>query len=520
MLHWLSLNFRQAPMRLLILLSACLFTTAQADTGFAKLQAGSNAVGFKVAQQYDYTRTWRGRVDVITGQPALGESARPIQALVWYPAQKGGTHLTYADYLRTQASDADFSVNFSSAEKFLSAQHKNNASRIGAAATDAAFSRGMWAVRDAAPLPEKYPVLIYAPGIGGVAHEVADIAELLTSHGYIVISSRSLGTHTSRMNADLEGVASQVNDIEFLLAYARTLPQADMTHVAAMGWSWGGMANVFAAERDHRIGVLVSLDGTREPEFTRKIAPERLTVPWLYVQRHPETVAQLSRAGIETSFSLLNEARYADVYQLVMYPMRHVDFSSAILRFQRPDWFNDYSRAEVEQAYAWTARYVLEFLNAYLKQDARARTFLAQTPAQNGVPPHMARLDHTPAKQGTLPTREGFAAALAQHGFIHAPELYKALHDSHPEFKLSEEEINQWGYQLLAADPDASKAIAIFRVGIATYPDSANLYDSLGEAYETAKNNASALASYRRSLDINPGNVHAAARVTALTTGH
>jgi len=503
-------------MRLFILLSACLCTFAQADTGFANLETGPQAVGFRVVQEYDYTRTWRNRVDVVTGQPSEGEPARPIQMLVWYPAQKGGAHLAYADYVRTQASDEDFSVNTNSADDFLSAQRKKEASRIGAAATDAAFAHGMWAVRDAAPLPGKYPVVIYAPGVGGVAHEVADMAELLASHGYIVISSRSLGTHTSPMNTDLEGIESQVRDIQFLLAYAHKLPQADTAHVAAMGWSWGGMANVFAAARDHRIRALVSFDGTREPEFTKKIAPESLTVPWLYVQRHPETVAQLSRKGIETSFSLLNEARYADVYQLVMYPMRHVDFSSALLRFQRPDWFSDYSRAEVEQAYAWTARYVLEFLNAYLKQDTRAKTFLGRTPGQNGGPPHMFRIDYAPAAQGPLPTREGFAAALAQRGFGQASELYKVLHEAHPAFNLTEEEINKWGYQLLAADPDPSKAIAIFKLGTISYPDSANLHDSLGEAYETAKNKSGALASYSRSLELNPGNVHAVTRIAAL----
>jgi tetratricopeptide (TPR) repeat protein len=164
------------------------------------------------------------------------------------------------------------------------------------------------------------------------------------------------------------------------------------------------------------------------------------------------------------------------------------------------------------------ARYVLEFLNAYLKQDARAKTFLAHTPMQNGAPPHMARLDHALAEQGPLPTREGFAASLAKQGFGRACELYKVLHDSHPAFKLSEEDINQWGYQLLAADADTSKAIAIFRLGTSTYPDSANLYDSLGEAFETAKSNASALASYGHSLKLNPGNVHAAARIAALST--
>lgn len=94
------------------------------------------------------------------------------------------------------------------------------------------------------------------------------------------------------------------------------------------------------------------------------------------------------------------------------------------------------------------------------------------------------------------------------------------MHASHPEFKLTEDEINQWGYQLLAADANTSNAIAIFKLGTITYPDSANLYDSLGEAYETAKSYASALASYSRSRELNPGNAHAAARISELSKRH
>ena len=43
--------------------------------------------------------------------------------------------------------------------------------------------------------------------------------------------------------------------------------------------------------------------------------------------------------------------------------------------------------------------------------------------------------------------------------------------------------INQIGYQLLFADrPD--DAIATFKANVERYPDSANVYDSLAEAYE------------------------------------
>ena len=45
--------------------------------------------------------------------------------------------------------------------------------------------------------------------------------------------------------------------------------------------------------------------------------------------------------------------------------------------------------------------------------------------------------------------------------------------------------VNQLGYQLLGRD-DVDDAIAIFRYNVELYPDSANVYDSLGEALEQA----------------------------------
>jgi predicted alpha/beta superfamily hydrolase len=45
--------------------------------------------------------------------------------------------------------------------------------------------------------------------------------------------------------------------------------------------------------------------------------------------------------------------------------------------------------------------------------------------------------------------------------------------------------VNQIGYQfLLAADPNRDEAIAVFKANVERYPNSANVYDSLAEAYE------------------------------------
>lgn len=495
----------------------CVSSTAAAAPGFADLRAGPLAVGWKVIQQYDYARTYKGKIDPVSGEATRGERARPIQTQIWYPARQGGTPVTYADYVRTEVSEERFTRSTSDIDAFLATVRMDAAGRVGPAQAAKMFEQRMWAVRDVSPLAGKFPVVIYAPGAGGSGREAADLGEYLASHGYVFIASRSLGSQGRLMEENMEGIDAQVRDIAFLTGYANSLPFADMSSVAIAGWSWGGMANVFAAAQDSRIRALVSLDGTREPQFTKRISPYRVTVPWLYIQRHPETVAQLSDAGIETSFSLLNEVKYAPVYQVVMYPMSHADFSSAQLRRAPPHQFEEYSRAEVEQAYHWTARYMLEFLNAHLKGDAKGSAFLHRKPIDNGMPPHMATTRYRAAQAGPLPTREGFSEALQRRGFGNALDIYRELHARNPAFVLSEWDINTWAYALMEQHTRLDDAVAILRFGTALYPTSANLFDSLGEALEKKRDTAAAVLSYRRSLELNPKNANAAARLTVLT---
>lgn len=68
------------------------------------------------------------------------------------------------------------------------------------------------------------------------------------------------------------------------------------------------------------------------------------------------------------------------------------------------------------------------------------------------------------------------------------------------EIKISENMINNLGYrQLRNGDPE--KAIKILKYNIELYPDSANVYDSLGEALEAAGKLISAQANYRKAYE-------------------
>lgn len=69
--------------------------------------------------------------------------------------------------------------------------------------------------------------------------------------------------------------------------------------------------------------------------------------------------------------------------------------------------------------------------------------------------------------------------------------------------RLGEADLNRLGYRLLAHD-DAETAIAIFRVNVRLHPGSANVYDSLAEAYLTAGQLDEAERNYRRALELDP----------------
>jgi Flp pilus assembly protein TadD len=67
-----------------------------------------------------------------------------------------------------------------------------------------------------------------------------------------------------------------------------------------------------------------------------------------------------------------------------------------------------------------------------------------------------------------------------------------------------EADVNGAGYQLLNAGRSAP-AIVVFHVNTLLYPNSANTFDSLGEAYERAGQRDAAIAAYRKAIAMNPG---------------
>ncbi len=75
--------------------------------------------------------------------------------------------------------------------------------------------------------------------------------------------------------------------------------------------------------------------------------------------------------------------------------------------------------------------------------------------------------------------------------------------------------INQLGYALLMRG-DVDGAIEMFRRNVENYPGSANVHDSLGEAYMNKGKNKLAIESYERSLALDPTNTNATTKLEEL----
>lgn len=109
--------------------------------------------------------------------------------------------------------------------------------------------------------------------------------------------------------------------------------------------------------------------------------------------------------------------------------------------------------------------------------------------------------------------------ALKKTDFNDVAGVIARVKRAYPGLNLPEERINSWGYSLLRAG-NAEQAVGLFGYNTERHPRSWNAWDSLGEAYEKTNARDKAVASYRRSLDLNPDNAHAARQLKPTAGTH
>lgn len=147
-------------------------------------------------------------------------------------------------------------------------------------------------------------------------------------------------------------------------------------------------------------------------------------------------------------------------------------------------WWQDVDPRDVRQ---WTAP---EIAAEFSYEDYRTNT----DPALKAI------LNYKPEKS----LSDIFAEALAKNDISLFLKSY-GEYRSNPAHKYisTEGAINRIGYQLLQ-QKRVDDAINVFKLNVEAYPNSANVYDSLGDAYVAKGEKELAIKSYEKALQINP----------------
>ncbi len=102
------------------------------------------------------------------------------------------------------------------------------------------------------------------------------------------------------------------------------------------------------------------------------------------------------------------------------------------------------------------------------------------------------------------PVVEPLTKTLESGGFEVMAELYKKLKTEKPDdYNYGEQQLNMLGYQLIYRNR-VDEALKVLKLNMDEFPESANVYDSYGEALLTKGDTTKAIEYYERALEVNP----------------
>jgi tetratricopeptide (TPR) repeat protein len=518
-LIYVIVNTSSKIMRLLLFITFVLLSTisnGQTSLNKIDLDFGNYSVGFKHYTVSDSTRTYSRIYDFINQK-----IPRPIPISIWYPSRQntnGKKKLKVLDYLEILKEEEEWEhlPNEQILKWFYysnTPENQEHLTEITKAYSELEFGNN------------KFQVVIYTPSYQASSIENFALCEYLASHGYIVISSPSRGTETrwfGRNNA--KEMETQARDVEFLIKEVSKFPIADSNKIATMGFSFGGLANILAITRNDKIKAVVSLDGTERYQYgliqkSPFFEPEKVDVPYIHMAQKdiPEQVLKEDNIDPElnSKFQLFDSITNSNAYRLKFENLTHSYFSTLGVLFEQRDKRQDKNDSEIMESYKLVSVYALNFLNAYLKNDESALKFIEDHTLDNGIKKGLLTKQSKKANSQNF-TFKDFNELALQQDYNNLYELYVATKKAHPMMEIPESNLNTLGLQLVFNPNTSGQGIHVFLLATKLYPNSANLFDSLGEAYLFMGNKKKAIESFERSLKLNSHNPNAIDRLKQL----
>jgi len=481
------------------------------------LKTGKYKVGFKHYTSNDNTRTYR-----IHNEFNNQLIERPIPISIWYPAKiedSNSKQLTVLNYLEILKEEEEWKnlPNYFLLDWFPYLWNTPE--------NQAHLSEKVNAFSNPTLLDGKFPVVVYAPSYQASSIENFALFEYLASNGFVVMSSPSRGTDTRWLEGGTtRDMETQSRDVEFLLNEIHSYENFDFEKVALMGFSFGGLSNAITVMKNKTINAIVSLDGTERYNYTvLDKSPyfnlDKFSIPYIHFaqKKIPKEVLTTDKIPEELNykFQLYDSLQYSNIRRYRFHDLTHSYFSSFGVLFANRDKRQDKSDDKIMASYNLLCLHTLQFLNATLKNEKKAIDFIENRPIANGFSDSLISKQTKKAIEKDF-TYKDFNDLAFKQDYRDLIPLYKKTIANHPNLELQEGMLNTLGLRLSFNPDNKEQGYNVFLLALYLYPKSANLYDSLAEAYFYNMDYQNAILNYKKSLELNPENKNAIDRLKKL----
>lgn len=445
---------------------------------------GKFAVGFRIITLTDDTRIGKPGFDYL-GEKNQGDLRRKITIHLWYPAQPGTGQkaLRYQDYcFNYELSATDETLDAKAKEEQLANRRQSIENWFGKVKdsdwTDL-LNRQMIAVEDAAPIKQKFPLLV------GMLRSLSTSLtnEMLASNGYLVAMVKETGPGSLAT-----GASDNLTDMRFTMTFLLNKEMIDGNRIGTFGFSGSGFTQVLLAMNDYRIKALADIEsGLYMDQLYQSLAasnfyqPAKLRVPFLHIFSKDLSKQEIFLSEFE------NKTKFTTRYRLLLNQpaLHHWDFAtegytSCLVLNNRGD-----SNQNISKSFEISNKYLLYFFNAMLKDDANAKSLLAEKPVFQNTSPGLWDITVLKGAQ-PAPDVSEFEYIIRKKGINEAIAIAEktlpgdSLSNMNIGFRL-----NNLGYRFLN-EKNYENAIAIFKLNNKLHPEDPNLMDSLAEGYEAS----------------------------------
>jgi tetratricopeptide (TPR) repeat protein len=489
---------------LIIFLFIFCFSRSHYAANFTHLKFGQYEVGISIEEYTDYSRSYHNTCNNIK------DNSRKIKIYTWYPANTNEpeTRLKVRDYMKYFVDD--FSANKST---FTSENIENHYFFRSHSAKKWApiLNQNTKAYYEPNVLNEPFPLIVIGQGFyfESIA-SLAILAEYLASHGYIVATCPLKGTYEESIVLNQADLETQIRDLEFVISKSLET-NSNISNIGLVGFDLGGLSSMLLTMKNPCIKALISLDGgllfKHNLEYVKKSPhynPLLMEAPLLQITRTKQDNVNM---GLTEDFSFFDSATHCMKYLMRFENIRHNEFTSYNLMGiqNKGSGFLKIFKDEVHPAIYAIYEYALNFMNAYLKQDETAENYIDE-PIDDKSLSINANLEIFRSSNPVL-TQSKLQTIILNEGILKGIEtLQNEIAKDNGNPILSEDHINEIGYDYLYTRGLGKEAIEILKFNLNQHPNSANAFDSLGEAYMLTGNDKEALKQYKKAYELNPDN--------------